>query len=111
MHGVMDYIFGVLLMASPWIFGFANQPVDTRIAVIFGAAAALYSMMTNYELGVIRMLPFSLHLALDALSGFALLFAWVHFASWGVPGIVFAVFGAIELAVVVLTRNAPAIAR
>jgi hypothetical protein len=105
MHGVLDYVFAVLLIASPWIFGFSHQAVDTRIAVIFGAGMALYSCMTNYEMGLIRMVPFPMHLFLDALGGFALLFAWVHFATWGVPGIVFAAFGLLEMVVVFLTRN------
>ena len=37
--------------------------------------------------------------------GIGLLFAFIHFASGGVPGMVFAVFGAVALIVVLFTRN------
>src|SRR3982751_6638737 len=47
-------------MASPWIFGFSHQAIDTRIALIFGAVTAMYSMFTSYDFGVIRMVPFSI---------------------------------------------------
>lgn len=109
MHGMIDYLFGPLLMASPWLFGFSHQVVDTRIAIIFGAVSALYSMFTNYEMGIIKMIPFPIHMFLDVLGGFALAFAWVHFATWGVPGVVFLIFGLMELAVVLMTRHTRAL--
>jgi hypothetical protein len=106
LHGVLDYGWALLLMASPWLFGFSHQEVDTRIALIFGAVTTLYSMFTSYDFGIIRMVPFSIHIFLDVLGGLALAFAWVHFATWGLPGLVFFLFGAMELVVVMMTRNA-----
>lgn len=34
-----------------------------------GVGTLLYSMMTRYELGVIKLIPFKTHLLLDLLSG------------------------------------------
>jgi hypothetical protein len=101
----LDYVYGLLLLTSPWIFGFAAQPAEAWVAWILGGGTILYSMLTNYELGLVRLLPFSMHLFRDVLGGVGLLFAWVHFASAGFPGVVFAAFGGVALLVVLLSRN------
>ena len=68
-HGVIDYLWGVSLIATPWLFGFANGGAAQWVAVIFGLGAILYSVVTAYELGVLRVLPMEMHLGLDALAG------------------------------------------
>lgn len=105
LHGVMDYIFGILLAASPWIFGFASEPRDTRIAVTLGCATLMYSLLTNYEVGVIRLFPFPVHLGFDVLLAILLLAGWVHFASVNRAGVVFAAFGIIAVVVLFLTKR------
>jgi hypothetical protein len=69
MHGVLDYMTGLLLIASPWIFGFADDGPAMWVPIILGIGAILYSLLTNYELGVIKTLSMPTHLWLDALSG------------------------------------------
>lgn len=69
LHGVIDYLWGLALMASPWMFGFADVPAATWVAVVLGAGAILYSLLTAYELGALRLLPMSLHLVLDGAAG------------------------------------------
>ena len=71
-HGYLDYIVGVLLTAAPWIFGFANDGAETWLPVILGAGAIVYSLMTDYELGVWRKISMRTHLTLDLLSGILL---------------------------------------
>lgn len=68
-HGVIDYVWGVALIATPWVFGFANGGAAQWVAVIFGLGAILYSLVTAYEVGVLRILPMELHLGLDAVAG------------------------------------------
>jgi hypothetical protein len=102
----MDYAFGILLAASPWIFGFADQHLAPNFALVFGGGTILYSLFTNYELGLIRLLPFPGHLLLDALAGILLAANWLHFAFGGRAAVVFTVFGAVELAVVLLSLRA-----
>ena len=68
-HGVIDYIWGVLLLASPWIFGFADGGAAQWVAVVVGLGAIAYSAVTDYELGLIRLAPMRLHLLLDGLGG------------------------------------------
>jgi hypothetical protein len=90
-HGVIDYVWGIALIASPWLFGFANGGTAHWVALLFGATAILYSLGTNYDLGALPIVPMRAHLALDGVAG-ALLAAspwlfsfarevfWPHFA-------------------------------
>lgn len=68
-HGAIDDLWGVALLATPWLFGFSGGAAATWLAVIFGIGAILYSVVTDYELGVFRILPMNLHLVLDGLGG------------------------------------------
>lgn len=68
-HGIMDYLMGVLLIASPWLFGFARGGAETWIPVILGAGALVYSLLTNYEFGAVKSIPMPVHLTLDLVSG------------------------------------------
>lgn len=67
-HGVMDYLTGVLLLAAPWLFGFNDHRIATLTTAAFGLVLLLYSMATDYELGLAKLLPMSAHLALDGVS-------------------------------------------
>ena len=71
-HGVLDYIVGAALIAAPWIFGFADDTAATYVPVAVGGGALLYSLLTRYELGMIKMIPFETHLILDVMSGILL---------------------------------------
>ncbi|HEX8332472.1 MAG TPA: SPW repeat protein [Segetibacter sp.] len=71
-HGVLDYMMGVLLIASPWIFGFATGGAEQWVPVAVGAMALVYSLLTNYEMGAVRTISMSTHLTLDLLSGILL---------------------------------------
>ena len=77
-HGVIDYLWGIALLATPWLFGFADVTAAKWLAVIFGVGAILYSLVTDYELGALRILPMTLHLGLDGLaSGFLAVSPWL----------------------------------
>lgn len=93
LHGLLDYLWSVLLLASPWLFGFADEPVNRGIALILGSAVILYSFCTEYECGVMRGIPRSAHLFLDMLVGVFLGSAFMHVAMASRGGLVFAVFG------------------
>ena len=88
-HGMIDYAVGALVTAAPWLFGFSDHRVATVVTVIFGAAAFAYAVLTDYELGLYRVLPMRAHLLIDVfwslalivspwLLGFANRIAWPH---------------------------------
>lgn len=68
-HGVLDYLVGLLLIAAPWLLGFAEGGAETWVPVILGAGALVYSLMTDYELGVVKTFSMPTHLMFDLLSG------------------------------------------
>lgn len=69
LHGFIDYIVGAVLMASPYVLGFADGGPAEFIPVALGLAALIYSLLTDYELGAMRAIPMPVHLGLDAASG------------------------------------------
>jgi hypothetical protein len=98
LHGVIDYLWGVALLASPWLFGFADVTAAKWIAVVFGVGAILYSAVTDYELGLVRILPMVLHLGLDGLAGALLaaspwLFGFADRVFW--PHLAFGLFSVV----------------
>lgn len=106
-HGIMDYVFSALLIASPWLFGFAHEPVNLRIAVALGSGMALYSFCTEYELGVFRGLPFAGNLFLDALIGVFLASSFIHISMGTRGGVVFLILGVLILIDVFHTSRPP----
>lgn len=74
-HGLLDYFFGIALATSPWLLGLHHNSSATTLAVVLGVGTLLYSLLTNYEFGVIRVIPFRIHLFIDWVAGIFLLTA------------------------------------
>lgn len=64
-HGILDYIYGPLLIISPWLFGFSHVSYATWTAVIIGIVVLMQTIMTDYEVGIIKKIPVKTHLMLD----------------------------------------------
>jgi hypothetical protein len=72
LHGVVDYTAGAFLTtAFPKVAGIEGTRAATQIRIA-GAIHAAYSTLTDYPLGIVKVLPFKAHLALDALGAVAL---------------------------------------
>ncbi|HEY8382547.1 MAG TPA: SPW repeat protein [Microvirga sp.] len=107
-HGIIDYLWGVALLASPWVLGFSDVTAAKWLAVVFGIGAVLYSVVTDYELGLIRFLPMPLHLAIDGLGGaFLAASPWLFGFSDRVylPHLLFGLFSVLAS---LITRTGPA---
>jgi hypothetical protein len=107
-HGVLDYLVGVLLIAAPWLLGFATGGAKMWVPIILGAAAIVYSLFTDYELGLVKATPMPVHLGLDILSGVVLAISpWL----FGFAAIVWAphlIVGLLEIGIALLTQPQPA---
>lgn len=68
-HGMLDYLTGGTLLATPELFGLKEVPSVALAFRLTGGGAAAYSLLTDYELGLVTLLPMPAHLALDAASG------------------------------------------
>ena len=69
LHAPLDYIVGVALVAAPWIFQFSDIAAATAISVVLGSGLIAYSLFTDYELGVWRTFPMSVHNLFDIAAG------------------------------------------
>ncbi len=104
-HAVYDYVFGVILTISPWLFGFSNQNVASSMAQILGASVLCYSLLTNYEISLFGVIPFGVHLFFEFLVGVLLLCSSFLFGLSVLPGTVLTILGLISLIVTFHTRR------
>lgn len=106
-HGFLDYGMGLLLIVAPWLLGFADGGPETWVPVILGIGVIGYSLLTDYELGVARVIPMSTHLMLDIAGGIVLAASpWV----FGFADEVWAphlVLGILEIGAGLMTRTVP----
>jgi hypothetical protein len=72
-HGFIDYAWASTAGTLPKMM--EDATATARLVRSAGAAASVNSMVTNYEGGVLRMMPMRMHLAMDVLLGTALLLA------------------------------------
>jgi hypothetical protein len=68
-HGMIDYAAGGTLYATPALLGLNEAPASARTLRLASGAAIASSLLTDYELGVVKLVPMPVHLALDAMSG------------------------------------------
>ena len=68
-HGVLDYVTAGVLNAAPSILGFRKNSMQTWLPIALGVGTIGYSMLTDYELGLFKIIPMPMHLALDAANG------------------------------------------
>lgn len=69
MHGIMDYLMGIVLIIAPWLFGFANGGAAQWVPIVLGLGALVYSMITDYELGLLKIISMKVHLWIDLVAG------------------------------------------
>jgi SPW repeat len=104
---MMDYLIGVLLILAPWLFDFNRGGTETWVPVILGAGVILYSLFTDYELGMVRRIAMPTHLMLDLGGGVLLavspwLFGFSDYV-WEPHLIV----GLLEIGTSLMTRRVP----
>jgi hypothetical protein len=103
-HGVLDYLTGATLIFAPAILDFASSGAAARVPLMLGIGTIIYSALTRYELGLVKVIPFRGHLTLDLFSGILLaaspwLFGFAEHV-WK-PHVL---LGAFEIVVTLLTR-------
>ena len=72
-HGLLDYVVGAALIAAPAIFRFSDVGGPAvAVPVILGIGLILYSFFTNYEWGIVKVIPMSYHLLVDLVAAMLL---------------------------------------
>ncbi|HZY35292.1 MAG TPA: hypothetical protein VFE53_01510 [Mucilaginibacter sp.] len=70
-HGLIDYFVVVFLFVSPTFFGFSGLVATFTYAL--GAVHLLLTISTNYPLGVLKIVPVTVHAAIELLVGIILI--------------------------------------
>jgi len=105
-HAYLDYPVAVVLMAAPFALGLgASNPLAIWLSLGTGVAALILTLLTNHKLGFIRVLPYSIHLAVDALVGLTFLIAPFAFGFAGMDAWYYLANGAAVLIVVALHKQ------
>src|SRR5688500_15075403 len=71
-HGLLDYTTGIILLFSPWLLGFEDRGPATYIPVAIGFMMIALAALTRFEAGLIKLIPFPVHLMIDFASGLLL---------------------------------------
>ena len=57
-HGILNYLFGVLLFVAPWLLAFATGGPAQWVPIVLGIGVIVYNLLTDYtwpELDVATM--------------------------------------------------------
>ena len=75
-HAYLDYPVAISLMVAPFLLGLgASGPLAIWLSVATGVAAFVLTLLTDHQLGVVRVVPYWLHVAVDRLVGITFLIA------------------------------------
>ncbi len=106
-HAYLDYPVAISLMLLPFVLGLgAGNPLAKWIAVATGATAFVLTLLTDHELGVVKVVPYWLHVAVDRLVGAAFIVAPFALGFTGLDAAYYWVNGAAVL-LVTFVLNAP----
>lgn len=107
-HGIIDWLMGLLLIALPWALGFARGGLETAVPVGLGIVGLLVTFFTDHEYGVVRRIPMTAHLAVDGVAGAVLAASpWV-FGFADVVWVPHVTLGLTELVAAFVTQTSPA---
>lgn len=101
LHAWLDYPVALGLIAMPSVLGLgATNPAAFWLSVIVGFGALLVTLLTDHQFGLMRVLPFKLHLAVDLAAGLAFLAAPFALGLTGLEAAYYWVLGATVVTVV-----------
>jgi len=104
LHGMLDYAAAFVLITVPLMLNFqATSPLALWLSVAAGVLLVVYSLVTDYGLSLVKWIPFSTHLILDAIAGIAFIIAPFLFGFEGLIRWFYLVNGAIVLLLVFVT--------
>lgn len=108
-HGILDYSMALLLLATPWLFGFVDIGTNPEsvIPILLGIGTAVFSLFTDYEWGAIRAIPMKVHLGIDILAGLFLAASPWLFGFAGEVYLPHLILGILEIGAAILTSPVP----
>ena len=107
-HAYLDYPVAIALMALPFVLGLGtSSPAALYISPVAGIAAFVLTVFTDHELGLIRILPYKFHLAVDFTVGILFLALPFVLGFSGLDALFYWANGAAVVAVITLSKPEP----
>ena len=105
-HAYLDYPVALSLMATPFILSLGNSsPFALWLSVATGVAAFLLTLLTDHHLGVLRIIPYKIHLLVDAMVGLTFLAAPSLLGFSGIDALYYWLNGAAVMIVISLHKG------
>ncbi len=102
MHGIIDLLIVVFLLASPSVFGFTGTLAT--FTYVLGGIHLLLTILTNFNVGLIKVIPFAVHGAIEFMVSIALIvLAYTLFKDNAAGKLYYISFGTIVLLTWLLT--------
>ncbi len=108
LHGAIEYVAGVLLIAAPFLFGFESNAA-VALSIVAGVVVLAIAASTEGASSMINSIPLSIHLVLDfALAAVLIASPFLFgFSDESAPTAFFLIVGVLHLLVTIGTRFAP----
>lgn len=105
-HAFLDYPVAIALIALPFLLGLGNpDPLALQLSVATGIAAFILTLLTNHHLGVFKVVPYKIHLAVDFIVGVVFVISPFILSFEGIDAYYYWINGAAVLTVVSLHKN------
>lgn len=107
-HGVLEYVVGVLFIAAPFLFGF-DSSAATASAIVVGLLLLAFTATSALPTGLVSSITVGVHVTVDLV--FAVLLVALPFIlgfrDEAAPTALFIVVGVLHLLVTIATRFSP----
>ena len=86
-YGVLNYIIGITLIASPFIFNLVNiSSAALFIPIYIGWIQLIMAVFVDNETGFVKRFPMQIHMVLDVAMGFFLMVSpWLYTFAYRAP--------------------------
>lgn len=100
-HAFLDYPVAIALMGLPFLLGLgSSNSLALQLSVATGIAAFILTLLTDHQLGLIRVISYKIHLLVDFIVGITFVLAPFIFSFEGLDAYYYWLNGAAVLSVV-----------
>jgi hypothetical protein len=108
-HAMIEPVMAILVIVSPWLFGFSDVSDAKTLAIIVGIVMLLTGAMTRWRYSVVKLIPLEMHFFMDvAIAALLIASPWLFgFDGSGGATRFFVIAGVLELGAALGTRWEP----
>jgi hypothetical protein len=74
-HAAIEPLIGLVLILSPWIFGFSDANDAQTLCIVLGVIVIIAGAMTDWRVSLVRVIPLRVHFMTDLLVAAVLILA------------------------------------